>query len=42
MEVPRPGGELELHLPGYTTATAMQDLSRVFSPQYQILNPDAN
>ena len=25
MEVPRLGGELELQLPAYTTATAMQD-----------------
>ena len=28
MEVPRPGVELELQLPAYTTATATQDLSR--------------
>ena len=28
MEVPRLGVELELQLPDYTTATAMQDLSR--------------
>ena len=27
MEVPRLGVELELQLPAYTTATAMQDLS---------------
>ena len=29
MEVPRLGVELELQLPAYTTATAMQGLSRV-------------
>ena len=44
MEVPRLGIELELQLSAYTTATAMQDLSRIFhlhhsSQQYQILNP---
>ena len=44
MEVPRLGTELELQLPAYTTATAMQDLSRVCdlyhsSQQHQILNP---
>ena len=27
MEVPRPGVELELHLPAYTSAMAMQDLT---------------
>ena len=44
MEVPRLGFEMELYLPAYTTATAMQDLSCVFnlhhsSQQHQILNP---
>ena len=44
MEVPRLGVESELQLPAYTTATAMQDLSRIFnlhhsSRQHQILNP---
>ena len=29
MEVPRPGVELELQLPAYTTATAVPDLSHV-------------
>ena len=36
--------KLELHLPAYTTATAMPGLSHIFklhhnSQQYQILNP---
>ena len=44
MLVPRLGGESELQLPAYTTATAMQDLSRVCdlhhsSQQHRILNP---
>ena len=44
MEVPRLGVQLELQLPANTTATAMQDLSRVCdlhhsSWQFQILNP---
>ena len=44
MEVPRLGVKLELQLPAYTTATAMQDLSHVWnlhhsSGQHQILNP---
>ena len=44
MEVPRLGVESELHLPGYTTATAMWDPSSVFnlhhsSRQHWILNP---
>ena len=44
MEVPRPGVELELKLPVYTTATTMRDLSRICdlhqrSRQGRILNP---
>ena len=44
MEVLRPGVRLELQLPAYVTATAMQDLSRICylyhcSQQCQILNP---
>ena len=44
MEVPRLGAELELQLPAYTTATAMQDQSCVCdlhhsSRQHWILNP---
>ena len=44
MEVPWLGDELELQLPAYTTATAMQDLSCIFnlhhsSWQCWILNP---
>ena len=44
MEVPRPGVELELQLPAYTTAMAMPDLSHVWelhhsSWQHWILNP---
>ena len=44
MEVPRLGGESELQLPAYTTATAIQDPSHVWdlyhsSRQCQILNP---
>ena len=44
MEFPRLGIELELQLPAYTTATAMQDLSHVYdlyhsSQQSQILKP---
>lgn len=44
MEVPRLGVKLELHLPAYTTATAMQDLSCICnlhhsSWQCWILNP---
>ena len=44
MEVPRLGVKLKLQLPAYTTATAMQDLSRVgnlkrSSLQCRILNP---
>ena len=38
MEIPRLGVKLELQLPVYTTATAMQDLSHS-SRQCQILNP---
>ena len=29
MEVPRLGVEFELHLPAYTSATAMRDLSHI-------------
>ena len=29
MEVPRPGGKLELQLQAYTTATTMLDFSRI-------------
>ena len=32
-------GELVLQLPAYTTATAMQDPSRVWDLQHRILNP---
>ena len=44
MEVPRPGVELELQLPAYTTGTAMRDPSHICdlhhsSWQPQILNP---
>ena len=44
MEVPRLGVEMELQLPAYTTAIAMQDLSLVCdlyhsSWQHRILNP---
>ena len=44
MEVPRLGIELELQLPAYTTATAVQDPNRICdlhhsSRQRQILNP---
>ena len=44
MKVPRLGAELELQLPAYATATAMQDPSHVCalhhsSQQRQILNP---
>ena len=44
MEFPRPGVELKLHLPNYTTATATQDPSHISdqhhsSQQHQILNP---
>jgi len=44
MEVPRLGVELELQLPAYTTATAMQDPSHICdlhcsSQQCRILNP---
>jgi len=44
MEVPRLGVESEPQLPAYTTATATQDVSRVFdlhhsSGQRRILNP---
>ena len=44
MEVPRIGVESELQMPAYTTATAMQGLSRICnlhhsSQQHQILNP---
>ena len=44
MEVPSLGVELELQLPAYTTATAVQDLSRVCdlyhsSRQCQIPDP---
>ena len=44
MEVPRIGVKLELQLPAYATATAMQDLSFVCdlhhsSQQGQMLNP---
>ena len=43
-EVPKPGVELKLQLPAYTTAIATQDLSQVCdlhhsSQQCQILNP---
>ena len=46
VKVPRLGVELELQLPAYTTATAMQDLSLVCdlhhsSPQHRILNPQS-
>ena len=44
MEVPRPGVELELHLPAYTTAMATSDLSHICGLLYslqqsQIFNP---
>ena len=44
MEVPRPGVELELQLPAYTTATATPDPSHIFNPSHSlqqcwILNP---
>ena len=43
MEVPRQGGESELQLPAYTTASAMPDLSHIcdlhHSSQHRILNP---
>ena len=44
MEVPRLRIKSELHLPAYTTATAMQDLSCIYdlhpsSWQHQIYNP---
>jgi len=44
MEVPRLGGEWELELPAYTTATATPDPSQVCDPhhssrQCRILNP---
>ena len=46
MEVPRLGVKLELQLPAYTTATAMQNLSHICDltlshslPQRQIPNP---
>ena len=44
MELPRLGVQLELQLPAYSTATAMQDLSRICnlqhsSWQHRILNP---
>ena len=44
MEVTRLGTESELQLQAYTTATATQALSHVFSPhhsslEHQILNP---
>ena len=44
MEVPRLGVQSELQLPAYTTATAMQDPSRLCdlhpsSPQRRILKP---
>ena len=44
MEVPKLGVELELQLPAYTTARAMQDPSQVCdlhhsSGQHQILSP---
>ena len=43
-EVPRLGVELELHLPAYTTATAMPDPSLICDlhhslQQHQVLNP---
>ena len=46
MEVSRLGGKLELQLPAYATATAMQDLSCLCDPylsswQHQILNPQS-
>ena len=44
MDVPRIGVELELQLPAYTTATAMQDPNHICNlhhslQQSQILNP---
>jgi len=36
MEVPRLGTELELLLPAYATASAMQDLSHVCAPALQL------
>ena len=44
LEVPRVGVTLELQLPPYATATAMQDLSHIYNPhhsswQRQIFNP---
>ena len=40
MEVPRPGVELELQLPAYTTATAMPDLTKLHlqpTPQLMVM-----
>ena len=44
MEVPRLGGESELQMPAFATATVTQDLNRICnlhhsSQQHQILNP---
>ena len=44
VEVPRPGVQLELQLPAYTTARATRDLSHICNPhhcsrQRRILNP---
>ena len=39
MEVRRPGVELELQLPAYTTATATQELSRVCDLHYSSWQP---
>ena len=39
MEVPRLGVELELQLPAYITATAMQDPSRICNLHLISLNP---
>ena len=36
MEVPRLGVELELHLPGYTTAIAVKDSGRESGPPPQL------
>ena len=46
MKIPKLGVESELQLPGYTTATAMQDLSHICdlhhnSWQHWILNPQS-
>ena len=39
MDVPKLGIESELQPPTYTTATDMQDLSRICDLHHRILNP---